>query len=437
MLWSSARAPGSRTRHLWAGTKCGWPTRASNGTGGLGNGRRSLLNRRSSLATADVVVLGGGSTGTSVVFQLARRHSGKVVLVERDTAGAGPTAKSIGIIRLHYSHEPLIRLAARSLELFARFEELTGAVADFTRCGFLLLAPEPEMDVLRANVELQHRLGMVSSVLAPAEIAALDPRLHLDGVAGAAWEPGSGFADGYATAAGFAAAARREGAEIWATTAAERLIVDAGRVRAVQTARGEISTPAVLVSCGPWTPALLQPLGVNVPIQASRQQVVQLAPPPAFGLLGVVIEDMAQGFYVRPEAGSTILAGVLEEEAEEIVSPDAFNRGVDFDFVERVGRMWASRYPGAREAEVRRGYASLYDITPDWQPVLGAVDGIGGLYIAAGVFRYRVHASPARGEGVAGLVARGAPRVHLSLFPLSRFCEGPPIRGRHAQGILG
>ena len=209
------------------------------------------------MATADVVVLGGGSTGTSVAFQLARRHSGKVVLVERDTAGAGPTAKSIGIIRLHYSHEPLIRLAARSLELFARFEELTGAVADFTRCGFLLLAPEPEMDVLRANIELQHRLGMVSSVLAPAEIAALDPRLHLDGVDGAAWEPGSGFADGYATAAGFAAAARREGAEIWETTAAQRLIVDGGRVRAVQTARGEISTPAVLVSCGPWTPAQL------------------------------------------------------------------------------------------------------------------------------------------------------------------------------------
>jgi sarcosine oxidase subunit beta len=389
------------------------------------------------LATADVVVLGGGSTGTSVAFHLARRHSGKVVLVERDTAGAGPTAKSIGIIRLHYSHEPLIRLAARSLELFARFEELTGAVADFTRCGFLLLAPEREMGVLRANVELQHRLGVVSSILAPAEIGALDARLNLEGVAGAAWEPESGFADGYATAAGFAAAARREGAEIWETTAAQRLIVDGGRVRGVQTGRGEISTGAVLVSCGPWTPALLQPLGVNVPIQASRQQVVQLAPPPAFGVLGVVIEDMAQGFYVRPEAGSTILAGVLEEEAEEIVSPDAFNRGVDFDFVERVGGMWAHRYPAAREAEVRRGYASLYDITPDWQPVLGAVEGIGGLYIAAGFSGHGFKLSPALGEVLAALIAGERPGIDISMFRLSRFAEGHPIRGRHAQGILG
>ena len=389
------------------------------------------------MPTADVVVLGGGSTGTSAAFQLARRRYGKVMLVERDSVGAGPTAKSIGIIRLHYSHEPLIRLAARSLELFEGFEGLTGATADFTRCGFLLLAPEREMGVLRANVELQHRFGIGSSVLTPPEIAALDPRMALDDVAGAAWEPKSGFADGYATATGFAAAARREGAEIWEKTAVQRLIVDGGRVRAVQTARGEISTPAVLAACGPWTPALLQPLGVIVPIQSSRQQVVQLAPPPGFGALGVVIEDLAQGFYVRPEAGNTVLAGVLEEEAEQIVSPDAFDRGVDLDFVERVGQMWARRYPGAQDAEVRRGYASLYDITPDWQPVLGAVDGIGGLYIAAGFSGHGFKLSPGLGEVLAAIIAGETAGIDVSMFRLSRFAEGHPIRGRHAQGILG
>lgn len=389
------------------------------------------------MTTADVVVLGGGSTGTSVAFQLARRRHGKVVLVERDTVGAGPTAKSIGIIRLHYSHEPLIRLAARSLELFGRFEELTGTVADFTRCGFLLLAPDREMSVLRANVELQHRHGITSSVLAPREIAALDPRLNLEGVAGAAWEPDSGFADGYATASGFAAAARRGGADIWEMVQVHRLVVEGGRIRAVQTTRGDISAPAVLVACGPWTPALLRPVGVDVPIQSARQQVVQLAPPSAFGRLRTVIEDLAQGFYARAEAGDTVLAGVLEEEAEEIVSPDAFNQGVDFDFVERTGQMWAHRYPGAQDAEFRRGYSSIYDITPDWQPVLGAVGGIDGLYVAAGFSGHGFKLSPALGEVLAATILSEQPGIDISMFRLARFAEGQPIRGRHAQGILG
>ncbi len=387
--------------------------------------------------TADVVVLGGGSTGTSVAFQLTRRRYGKIVLVERETVGAGPTAKTIGIIRLHYSYEPLVRLAARSLELFGQFEDLTGAVADFTRCGFLLLAAEAEMAGLRANVDLQHRLGIRSFVLAPKDIAGLDPRMSLDGVAGAAWEPESGFADGYATAAGFAAAARRAGAEVWETAPAQRVVVEGGLVRGVQTARGEISTPTVLVACGPWTPELLRPLGVEVPIQSSRQQVVQLAPPASFGRLRIIIEDMAQGFYVRPEAGDTVLAGVLEEEAEQIVSADAFNQGVDFDFVERTGRAWAHRYPSASEAQFRRGYASLYDITPDWQPVLGAVDGIQGLYIAAGFSGHGFKLSPALGEVLAALIAGEVSPIDVSMFRLSRFADGHLIRGRHAQGILG
>ncbi len=389
------------------------------------------------MSAADVVVLGGGSTGTSVAFQLARRQYGKVVLVERDTVGAGPTAKSIGIVRLHYSYEPLVRLAARSLELFGQFEELTGAVADFIRCGFLLLAAEREMAGLRANVALQHRLGIRSFELTLREIADLDPRMNLDGVAGAAWEPESGFADGYATAAGFAAAARRAGAEIWETAPVQRIVVEGGLVRSVQTARGEISTPAVLVACGPWTPELLRPLGVDVPIRSSRQQVVQLAPPPSFGPLRIIIEDMAQGFYVRPEAGGTVLAGVLEEEAEQLVEPDAFNQGVDFDFVERTGRGWAHRYPGAKDAEFRHGYASLYDVTPDWQPVLGAVEGVRGLFIAAGFSGHGFKLSPALGEVLAALITGEPPPIDVSMFHLSRFAEGRLIRGRHAQGILG
>lgn len=389
------------------------------------------------VTTADAVILGGGSTGTSVAFQLAQRRYGKVILVERDTVGAGPTAKTIGIVRLHYSYEPLVRLASRSRDLFGQFETLTGATSDFTSTGFLLLAAEGEMAGLRANVELQHRLGIRSSVLTPREIAELDSRMSLDGVAGGAWEPESGFADGYATASAFAAAARRAGAEIWETVAAQRVVVEGGAVRAVLTARGEISTRAVLVACGPWTPPLLRPLGVEVPIQSARQQVVQLGLPGAFGTLRTVIEDMALGFYVRPEAGGTVLAGVLEEEAEQIVDADAFNRGVDFDFVERTGRAWAQRYPSASEAQFRQGYASLYDITPDWQPILGAVEGIRGLYLAAGFSGHGFKLSPALGELFAALIAGDPPAIDVSMFRLSRFAEGRLIRGRHAQGILG
>ena len=389
------------------------------------------------MASADAVIIGGGCMGSSTAFQLARRGGRGIVLVERDSVGSGPTAKTIGIVRLHYSHVPLIRLAARSLELFTHFQALTGGDSDFTPAGVMILASDAQIPALRSNVELELRLGIDARVLARDEITALEPRMSLDGVAGAVYEPGSGYADGYATTAAFAAAARRSGVEIREHTSADGIVLTGGRVTGVRTAGGVVDTPRVLVTAGPWTPFLLGPIGVDVPIKSSRQQVVQFAPPREFGPLRFICEDLTQGFYARPEAGGTALAGVLEDEPEEFVSPDAFNPGVGLDFVDRVGRLWRRRYPAAADAEFRSGYVSLYDMTPDWQPILGAVDEVPGLYVAAGFSGHGFKLSPALGEVLAAVLAGEAPPIDVSLFRFSRFKTGELIRGRHDQGILG
>jgi glycine/D-amino acid oxidase-like deaminating enzyme len=389
------------------------------------------------VAVAETVIIGGGVTGASTAFHLAQRRAGRVIVVERHTAGAGPTSKTIGIVRLHYSYEPLIHLAMRGLEFFQRFEAHTGATADFIRTGFLLLARPDQLRGVEENVALQQRLGVTTSMLTPTDVVRLDSRMNVEDVGGAAYEPDSGYADGYAATAGFIGAARRRGVELWEATRAERLVTAGGRLTGVATSRGLIETAQVLVAAGPWTPALLAGAGVRVPIEASRQQVVQLSPPAGFGRLGVVIEDMTQGFYARPESVASVLAGVLEEEAEQVVSPENFNQGVDFDFVQRVGALWAHRYPQAADAEVRGGYASLYDITPDWQPILGALPEIEGVFIAAGFSGHGFKLSPALGDCLAALLCGEAPEIDITAFAPTRFAEGRLIRGRHAQGILG
>jgi len=390
------------------------------------------------MTTADVVVVGGGCMGASTAFHLVQRGAGRVVLVERRTAGSGPTARSSGIVRLHYSYEPLVQLAARSREMFSNFEQITGATADFRRVGFLLLASHDHLPALEANVALQQSLGLKTSILSPEDVWLLDRRLELADVGGAAFEPDSGYADGYATVAGFIGAGRRLGLQVWENAPALRIVVESGgRVRGVETSRGLIETPAVVVAAGPWTPSLLEPLGLRIPITSTRQQVVQLALPPGFGGLEMVCGDLIQGFYVRPETGGTVLAGVLAHDQEEIVPPDEFNQGVDFNFVETVGGMWAWRFPGAAEARVRRGFASLYDVTPDWQPILGPVDGLDELFVAAGFSGHGFKLSPALGETLAAMLLRERSTIDLGAFRLSRFAAGQMIRGRYAQAILG
>lgn len=389
------------------------------------------------MPAAETVIIGAGVTGASTAFHLATRSRGRLVVIERGTAGSGPTSRTIGIVRLHYSYEPLIQLAVRGLQFFEQFEAHTGATADFIRTGFLLLARPDQLPGVEANVALQQGLGVRTSVLTAADVARLDPRMNVEDVGGAAYEPDAGYADGYAAAAGFIGAARRRGATLWEGTVAERILTSGGRVTGVATSRGVIETEQLLVAAGPWTPALLATADVRLPIEASRQQVVQLSPPAEFGRLPVVIEDMTQGFYARPESVASVLAGVLEEEAEQIVSPDGYNQGVDFDFVQRIGALWAHRYPRAADAEIRGGYASLYDLTPDWQPVLGAIPGLDGAFVAAGFSGHGFKLAPALGDCLAALLRGEAPAVDIAPFAPTRFAEGRLIRGRHAQGILG
>lgn len=387
--------------------------------------------------TADIVIVGGGCMGASTAFNLARRRAGRVVLFEKGTVGGGPTGRSSGIVRTHYSLEPLIRLAFRSLAIFQHFGDLVGGTADFTRTGFLLLAGPRDVATLEANVRLQSRIGVRTSVLTRARIADVDPRINVEDVGAAAYEPDSGYADGYATSTAFAAAARALGVEIHENALVQRLVVRDGTLAGVETTAGPVHAGRVLVAAGPWTPGLLEPLGLAPPIRTTRHQVVQVELPPTLGRIEVVHGDLIRGYYLRPDVGAHVLMGSIEEADEEIVAPDAFNAGMDFDFAERMAAHLAWRYPGAREGRIRSGYASLYDVTPDWQPVLGPLAEVEGLYVAAGFSGHGFKLSPAIGEVLAETLTEGRAAIDIGIFRPSRFADGALIRSPYEYGILG
>jgi glycine/D-amino acid oxidase-like deaminating enzyme len=360
------------------------------------------------------------------------------VLLEKETVAGGPTGRTSGIVRMHYSFEPLIRLALRSREVFANFDAAVGGTADFHRTGFLILVPPGQEAMLEANVRLQQGLGVATSVIDAKTIRGLDPRLNTDDVAAGAYEPDSGHADGYATSMAFAAAARRHGAEIREETPALRLLVEGSRVTGVETPGGRIFAGSVLVAAGPWAPRLASQVGIDLPIRTTRHQVVLFEVPPHIPPLGLVLVDMGLGIYTRPDVASQFFGGSVEEMPDEEVSADAFNEGLDFDFAERTARELARRVPPFADAAVKGGFASLYDVTPDWQPILGAAQGIDGLFIAAGFSGHGFKLSPAIGECLANLITTGRSEpIDLTLFRPTRFAEGALIHSPYVHGIVG
>src|SRR5579871_4211965 len=104
--------------------------------------------------SADVVVIGGGSTGTAIAWRLTQLGAGKILLLDKAGIAGGATAKSAGIVRTHYLQETLARMAIAARQFFESFSEQTGGDAHFRQVGFLALVRARDADPLRANVEM-------------------------------------------------------------------------------------------------------------------------------------------------------------------------------------------------------------------------------------------------------------------------------------------
>ncbi len=388
--------------------------------------------------TAEVVIIGGGATGTSTAYHLAKRGVKGVVLVEKQFLASGPTGRSSACVRQHYSTPETCRLVLKALRFFECFEELTGGrTAGFVCSGYLLGVDDRLRKAMEASVSLQQSQGIDSRLITPEEARAIEPRLAIDDLTAACYEPEAGYADPAQTTAGFAGAAREMGVRIMEETAVTGIRVEGDRVSAVDTSRGRIETRTVLNAAGTWAQHLGRMVGVDLPITVCRHKIALVGWPGDARGPHPMVYDFVTNIYTRPETGDMILVGPLDsEELTDRADPDAYREGLNLDEKTDLLMRAATRFPVLERGAVQKAYAGCFDVTPDWHPVIDAT-GPDGFCIAAGFSGHGFKLSPAIGEMVATLVAEGKkPEDDVHAFRLSRFAEGKPIRGTYGDWLM-
>ena len=388
--------------------------------------------------TSDVIVVGGGVNGASIAFHLAKLGV-RVTLVEKDSIAAGPTGRSCGIIRQHYSHPITARMVLSSLRFFQSFEELVGGDCDFHATGFIVAAGPEHLETLEANVAMQQSVGIDTRVVSVEELRELAPDVSTDGIVAAAYEPDSGYADPYSTSVAFANGAEELGAELLTGTRVHSVIVEGGKAKGVVTDESRLEAAAVVLATGPWSPFLSKLCGVELPITSCRVQVCLFTRAPAFDHDKVFV-DSPLGVYTRPEGDDMMLVGSVgtDEAAAGIDDPDHFQRVADFDVVSRYSEQLIQRFPAMDKGSFVNGYASLYDVTPDWQSILDELPGVENLYCAAGSSGHGFKLSPAVGEMMAKLITEGKnPEDDINFFSFDRFARGELVGSKYAHKIMG
>jgi sarcosine oxidase subunit beta len=269
-----------------------------------------------------------------------------------------------------------------------------------------------------------------TSVLRPDELRDAMPILQTDGVAGAAYEPTSGYADAVATTRSLADAAARLGTDILEGTTVTGIERTGGRVSGVRTADDLLAAPVVVCAANTWSPGLLKSVDVDLPVTPRRAQTAYFERPASHVGPHLVVLDTTTALYTRAHGDDQFLAGAANETGLSPTDPDDYDEAADPAFPGEVAARMRVRTPELASARLARAEAGLYDMSPDTRAILDRVPGVDGLYLAAGFSGTGFKKAPAVGLGLAELITAGrATSVDLEPFRYARFAEGAPIHG--------
>ena len=368
--------------------------------------------------TAEAIIIGGGIIGASIAFRLAKKGAGGIVLLEKGMLGEGATGKCVGGIRLQFSTPIHIQFSLESYKVWEHFEEITGMDLGFKKVGYLFLVTTvEEWAAFQVNVELQRKWGIPVEALSPGEIKHRWPYLKVDDLQGGTFCVMEGYAGPYEALSGFIKGARRGGVNIYEGIEVQQIFKERGRVTGVGTPKGNIASPIVINAAGPYAEEVGKMAGMVVPVKPYRRQIFFTAPFPWISDPVPLVIDFHRGWYFRREGEGLLLSGPKDDFPSHSVA-------VDYDAMVEVAENSLYRVPVLEKAQINRGWAGSYEISPDNHAILGEFPGLEGFFLVNGFSGHGFQHSPAVGRVIAELILREKTFTDISCLSIDRFSRG-------------
>ncbi|MBZ9675272.1 NAD(P)/FAD-dependent oxidoreductase [Mesorhizobium sp. ES1-1] len=380
----------------------------------------------------DIVIIGGAIVGSSIAYYLREQgFSGSIALIERDPQFAhSATTLSMASIRQQFSIPENIRLSQFTLKLFRRLKEEFGTDADigFREGGYLILAGEEGLPILKANHEAQIAEGADIVFEGPEQLARRFAWLSTEGIsAGAYGRSGEGWFDAHAMLMLFRKALREKKID-FITAGVTGIERQGNRVTGVSLDNGEtLEAGAVINAAGPNAGKVAALAGLVLPVEPRKRNVFVFEARDKFTDMPLLVDPT--GIYVRPEGSVYLTGGGEPEEGDGPADPADFD--VDWPLFEEV--MWpvlATRIPAFEAIKPTRAWAGHYDYnTLDQNAVIGPHPEVGNFIFANGFSGHGLQQAPAVGMALAELIVHGGYRtIDCRAFGYERVAEGRAFR---------
>ncbi len=340
-----------------------------------------------------IAIIGGGVVGCSVLYHLSRLGESNALLLEKNELTSGSTWHAAGNVTFFGHYPSLTRLYVESLTSYLDAGRESGMDVYFHETGSLRLATTPdELQAYRKLEPIYRQLNVEYQVIGGAEIQSIHPLLNINGVLGAAYTPGDGHVDAASATQALAKAAMLRGAEVRCHSKVNSIEQTADGSWRIVVNETVIIAELVVIANSFWARAMLQKIGINIPVFALEHQEIITDHLPEVAELGhelpTVRDPVAPANY-RQE-GTGLLCGVYESNPKPWAVdgiPETY-RGelfpVDLERIEKHLEKVAERFPAFGSAGIKQVINGPISYTPDGLPLLGEFAEQRGLWLATG-----------------------------------------------------
>ncbi len=380
-------------------------------------------------SSAKVVVIGGGVTGCSVAYHLAKFGWKDTILLERDQLTSGTTWHAAGLVSQLGPSAAITKIRKYTLDLYKNLEKEIGFSSGLKLNGALSIATTKGRwkELLRQATTAQ-LFDVNVDVLDIKQIKKIYPIINEKNILGGIFMPGDGQADPIGVTNLLAKAARKEGVQIFQNSPVEKILKENGKIYGVQLKNQIIKCEYVVLSTGMWSRQIGEDIGVSIPLYPAEHFYVITEPIKNLPKNIPVLRDFDDCLYLKEDAGK-MLIGIFERKSIPAFSktnrvPEDFSFGEfqeNFEHFEPYLNASLKRVPILENAGIRKFFSGPESFTPDTNTLLGEVPEIKNLFACCGLNSIGIGSGGGVGKVTAEWMMRGHTNEDLFIYDIKRF----------------
>ena len=380
-------------------------------------------------SSTKVVVIGGGVTGTSCAYHLAKFGWKDTILLERDQLTSGTTWHAAGLVSQLGPSAGVTKIRKYSLDLYKKLEKELDFSSGLKLNGALSVATtKGRWQELKRQATTAQLYNVNVEVLNIDQIKKIYPIINDKDILGGIFMPGDGQADPIGVTNLLAKAARKEGVKIFEKSPVEKIIKKNGRVAGVVVNGQSVECEYIVLATGMWSRQIGEDTGFSIPLYPAEHFYVITEGINDLPKNIPVLRDFDDRLYLKEDAGK-MLIGIFEGKSIPAFNklnrvPDDFSYGEfpeNFEHFESYLEAALKWVPILEKAGIRKFFAGPESFTPDTNTLLGEVPGLKNLFACCGLNSIGIGTGGGVGKVTAEWIINGHINEDLFIYDIKRF----------------